>query len=202
MLKNNKIRYAVIIAVVAVAGVMYLITVYNSKNPIYDDISGKELYEDEAVSENILPDTYSGEDLEKNIYVYISGCVKTPGVYEVPEGSRVIAVAEAAGGLLEEADDSLINLARVVEDGEHIHIYSVNDQVSEEQKEAVSGMININTATKDMLMKLPGIGESKADGIIAYRDKNGKFTSCEDIMKVSGIKESAYEKIKEMICVE
>lgn len=208
MLRNKKIKYAIIVLSVIVAGFVYLFTVNHKSNMSDDD------YFVEGTIQNIQDesaDTSGGNELfttaNENIYVYVSGYVKTPGVYEVAKESRVVTAIEAAGGFLDEADTSLINLARIVEDGEHIHIYSVNDNVKPQigeikNGESENGLININTATKDMLITLPGIGSSKAESIIAYRDKNGRFSSCEDIMNVAGIKESAYEKIKDLICVE
>lgn len=145
---------------------------------------------------------------EKKVCVYICGAVVNAGVYELPEGSRVYQVIEAAGGLNEDADRLLINQARIVEDGEQIRIYTkeealdadlqINDQNSGKTE---AGKININKADKEELMTLPGIGEAKAESILEYRDAQGGFQTIEEIMNIAGIKEAVFSKIKEKITV-
>lgn len=202
MLKNNKTKYAIITALIVAAGFIYLFTFPGKNRNIDND------FVETGTLENMQNDSVNAANeavtsaTAQEAYVYVSGYVKSPGVYKVAGNSRVVDAIEAAGGFLKEADTSLINLARVLKDGEHIHIYSVQDNIKPDAIEENAGLININTATKEQLITLPGIGTSKAEGIIAYRDKNGSFNSCEDIMKVAGIKESAYEKIKALICVE
>lgn len=145
---------------------------------------------------------------EKTVCVYICGAVVHAGVYELPEGSRVYQVIEAAGGLSEDADTLLINQARIVEDGEQIRIYTneegldadlqIHDQNSGKTE---AGKININKADKEELMTLPGIGEAKAESILEYRDAQGGFQTIEEIMNIAGIKEAVFSKIKEKITV-
>ena len=140
------------------------------------------------------------------VMVHICGCVVVPGVYEVPEGSRVYEVIEQAGGFLPEAAQSYLNLAQIVSDGQKLVVPSVDevapDRYGLSAEDAGDGLININTADKGRLMTLPGIGEARAEAIIAWREKNGRFQTPEDIMQVSGIKEAAYEKIKGLITTE
>lgn len=145
---------------------------------------------------------------EENIYVYICGAVVNAGVYELPKGSRVIQVIEAAGGLREDADVYLINQAKIVEDGEQIRIYTKEEALEADLQmnaknngNAVEGRININTADKEALMTLPGIGESKAELIIEYRQNQGGFQTIEDIMNIAGIKEAVFSKIRDKITV-
>lgn len=145
---------------------------------------------------------------EESICVYICGAVVNAGVYELPRGSRVIQVIEAAGGLKEDADMYLVNQARIVEDGEQIRIYTkeeaieVNLQINNQDSgETADSKININTASKEDLMTLPGIGESKAESIITYRQTQGSFQAIEDIMNITGIKEAVFSKIKDKITV-
>ena len=125
----------------------------------------------------------------------------------------MIDAIEAAGGTLEEADLSKINLAYILEDGEKIYIPSMNDKEEEEYISSNSGdnssnknqeklMININTATQEQLQKLPGIGASIATRIINYRKENGKFQDIMDIKNVSGIGESKFNNIKNYICIK
>lgn len=147
-------------------------------------------------------------DNSKIICVHIIGYVTNPGVYDVKEGARIYEVIRLAGGFLPEADESYLNLASVVFDGQKIEVLSKEEAktakpfVDSSLTETSKKLVNINTATKEELMQLPGIGESRALSIIAYRDKNGEFKKITDIMKISGIKEAAFEKIKDYICVE
>ena len=148
----------------------------------------------EQVVEDVLPTT---------IYVQVAGAVKKPDVYELLEGSRVYAAIEAAGGLLESADDNDINQAALLEDGQKLYIYTAEEikelEAKEEAKEADDGLININKATATELMSLPGIGQSKANQIVAYREANGSFSSIDDIKKVSGIGDGIFNQINSLI---
>ena len=162
--------------------------------------------------------------------VDIKGEVISPGIYELPSTSRVIDVINKAGGLTDIADTSVINLSKKIEDEMVIIIYSeyeVNNWLTTKQEEdylqekcqnsedskiendaCISDnviennetLININTATKEELMTLSGIGETKALAIISYREKT-PFTSIEDIKNVSGIGDSTYNEIKDYITV-
>ena len=175
------------------------------------------------------------EDQEKYM-IDIKGEVANPGIYELESTSRVIDVINAAGGLTQNADTTVINLSKKIEDEMVIIIYSKkevtnwletkeqesylqekciepqegqvkNDACISDTKESSSSttpqtpsIVNINTATKDQLMTLNGIGEAKADSIIAYREQT-PFTTIEDIKNVSGIGDSIYEQIKDFITV-
>ena len=114
---------------------------------------------------------------------------------------------ELAGGFTEEAAQDSLNLAAYVKDGDKITVYSKEEAEKSfvgnmEQPDMTDGeYVNINTADKKTLMTLPGIGESKADAIISYREKNGMFSSIEDIMNISGIKQGAFDKIKSLITI-
>jgi len=158
----------------------------------------------------------------KKVVVDIKGMIANPGVYEVEETLRVNDVITIAGGLLEGADTSLINLAKIVEDEMIIIVYS-SEQVKEKYKEEIcvcdcpliendacinnekeeseeeNSIVNINTATIEELMKINGIGESKAQSIISYREEHGPFKNIEEIKNVEGIGEALFEKIKEYI---
>lgn len=136
------------------------------------------------------------------ICVYIVGEVVNPGVYLLKKEARVCDAVDAAGGFTEQAAKDYINLASKVSDGEKIIVYSVTQINSEIMMEEQSSLVNINTANADKLMTLPGIGQSRANDIIKYREKNGRFETIEDIMKVSGIKEAAFSKIEDLITVD
>ena len=137
------------------------------------------------------------------IYVHICGEVNNPGVYELAEGSRIFEAVEAAGGFTEEAAQASLNLAQVISDEEQIVIltqYEAEEKARLE-RELAAGIVNLNTASKEQLMTLPGIGESRAEDILRYRQESGGFQAIEEIMNVPGIKESAYLKIKDSITV-
>ncbi len=145
-------------------------------------------------------ETYAFEEYAE-ICVYVVGEVVNPGVYTLKEGSRVCDVIDEAGGFTENAAKEYINLASKVSDGEKIIVYSVTQINEGVMLESQSSLVNINTADADKLMTLPGIGEARANDIIKYREKNGRFETIEDIMKVSGIKEAAFSKIEDLITV-
>lgn len=136
-------------------------------------------------------------------YVHVCGEVQSPGVYELPEGSRIFQAVKAAGGFTEHAAEESLNLAGNVADGMQIVVMSLEDAESAAaaEKEANAGIVNLNTASKEQLMTLKGVGESRAEDIIRYREENGNFQKIEDIMKVPGIKEAGFLKIKDSITV-
>lgn len=169
-------------------------------------------------------------DQNVTIKVDIKGSVKNPGVYQMKENDRVIDVINIAGGLLKEADTSLINLSKIVKDEMVIKVYNKNEIKKLDNKETIikyietecncedkindacinndvnvtetkteNKKISINTATDSELDSLPGIGLSKAKDIINYRNNNGNFKTIEDIKNVSGIGDSLFEKIKDLI---
>ena len=154
---------------------------------------------------------YNEEEISLNsnegkIAVYITGEVNNPGVYYVDNNSRIIDLLEECGGVTSNSDLSEINLAQKLEDSDKIDIPTkVEKYVQIDEKEVCddvdSDKININTASKDELMSLNGIGDTLAQNIIDYRKKN-VFESIEDVLNVNGIGQSKYEKIKEYICVE
>lgn len=136
------------------------------------------------------------------IVVYVCGAVCEPGVVSLPKGARAVDAIALAGGMTEQADEAYINLAQILQDGEKLYVPTREEVLLWEEQQRQASLVNINTAQVEELCTLPGIGESKAADIIAYREKQGAFTCKEDIMKVSGIKNSLYEKIEELIIVE
>lgn len=175
----------------------------------------------------------AGQGEMSTLFVHICGEVVKPGVYELPEGSRIFDAVEAAGGFTQEAYESYVNLAQVLADGWKVEIPKAGTGTTEvlgapktpgNGAEAVchagpgsmagitgnsadmgggagDGLVDINTATKQELCTLPGVGESRAESIISYREKNGGFGRIEDIMKVEGIKEGMFSKMRDKICV-
>ncbi len=155
-------------------------------------------------------------------YIHIAGAVMRPGVYQAEEGSRLYQIVEMAGGFAPDAAQSYLNLAMEVDDGMKVVVPALDDLTGEEEageepedgkawilydtaedtEPAGSGdRININTAGKEELMALSGIGEARAEAIIRFRQEQGPFETIEDIMKVPGIKQAAFEKIKDRISV-
>lgn len=161
---------------------------------------------------------------ENQLVIHICGAVVNPGVYELPQGARVVQAIEAAGGLRADADLVMVNQARHLEDGEQIQILTKEEAEAVKNTSEIEGnragttagygngqsqsetagdaaKVNINLANAAELMSLPGIGQAKAEAIIKYREANGKFTSITDIMKISGIKESVFSKIRDLITI-
>ncbi len=195
-------------------GVIFVIYKNNESNSeeVVDIFKDNEKDEDKKEDSNDIKDN-------SKVVVDIKGMVANPGIYEVDSTSRVNDVIVLAGGLIEGADTSLINLAKIVEDEMTIIIYS-NSEVLEKYKEEIcvckkcdivndacinnddnNELVNINSAGLEELQKIEGIGESKAKAIIEYREKNGYFQDIEDIKKVTGIGESLFEKIKIYITI-
>ena len=140
----------------------------------------------------------------QTVYVYVCGAVRAPGVVEVPEGSRAAEALELAGGMTTEADPFYVNLAEIVTDGQKLYFPTASEaeELEAAGKAAEEGLVNINTASAEELCTLPGIGASRAADIVRYREKNGAFQTKEDIMKVSGIKQNAYDKLCDRITVQ
>ena len=164
---------------------------------------------EESHSEVTVDASSAEAEIKTDMYVDISGEVNTPGVYEVSSDTRLYEVIEKAGGLTEDADTDSINRAQFVEDGQKIIIPSVSDDTQTEgtaDSSSVSsgitsaGLININTASKDELMQITGVGDVIAERIIEYRSST-RFKSIEDIMCVKGIGNATYEKMKSQITV-
>ena len=140
---------------------------------------------------------------DEKIFVDVKGAVKYPGVFETTKDKRVKDLIEEAGGLLEDADTSTLNLSQKVKDQMVIYVLKHGEkpkQISDGSSSTSNGdVININTANKEQLMKISGVGKTKAEAIISFREKNGDFKKKEDITKVRGIGKATFEKIKDKI---
>ncbi len=192
-------KYFVIVGIITLILILYLL--FGSTN-----------YQDSVIEEPIEKELE--EDTQSNLLIVdIKGEVQVPGIYEVEPNKRVMDIISLAGGLLEEADTSNINLSMKVED----EMVIIIPKKSEESKEPIvnsasivekqiptakkdnSGKVSINNATLEELMTVKGIGEVKAKKIIEYRNTNGKFNTLEELTKVSGIGSKTFEKIKEYL---
>ena len=139
---------------------------------------------------------------DEKIFVDVKGAVKHPGVFETTKDKRVKDLIEEAGGLLDDADTSTLNLSQKVKDQMVIYVLKHGEkpkQISDSSSSSNTDVININTANKEQLMKISGVGKTKAEAIIAHREKNGDFKKKEDITKVHGIGKATFEKIKDKI---
>ena len=178
---------------------------------------GEPEISESEMSDTEMPDPGQSavqEETTDTSFVQVSGAVRSPGVYELPAGSRVVEAIQSAGGLTDDAAADSVNQAVEVSDGDMIVLCTLQEweQAKSQQTELIGGdlsgptqetdgRININTADVTQLCTIPGIGESRAQSIVTYREQNGAFGAVEDIMKVSGIKDGLFQKIKDKIKV-
>jgi competence protein ComEA len=194
-MKEKWKEYGIITAIVAVltiAASFYYFTQPNEQPNINGNLNNVEILTEET----------------SYMYIDIKGEVYNPGVYKVEIETRLYQLIYKAGGLTELADEAAINLSLILLDEHVIYIPSFDDEfptlglVKEETDPAViDQFININTASKEELMTLPGIGESTANTIIEYRINNGLFDTTENIKDVPGIGDATFENIKTLITV-
>ncbi|SFE49927.1 helix-hairpin-helix domain-containing protein [Peptostreptococcus sp. D1] len=212
----------------SVFGNRYLIEGHgvNSSNESHDEALRFEGQSDSSQND-IVKKENSSKTLDKDITVYITGAISNPGVISLKMGSRLDDAVKKLGGLSKDADYNKINLAMILEDGQHYVIPIVGEQESNQQSvvpgnvggenhnfERDSGSslqknndntsslkVNINTAAPEELEKIPGVGPATSQKIIDYREKLGKFEKIEDIKKVSGIGDKKFENMKEYIGV-
>lgn len=161
-----------------------------------------------------LPDEEATAEAKDAIVVDVAGAVASPGVVELKDGARVADALGAAGGLAEDADLTSVNRAARLTDGQRVYVPRVGEQVAPVEGDGSAGaagegtqstatgqVVNINTAGLAELDALPGVGPATAQAIIDDREANGPFTAPEDLMRVSGIGEKKFEKLKSSICV-
>ena len=206
--KYGLLKVLLVLLVLVAAGVIYSCA---SSGAVDDTVSIEGSPDDiTAAVETVREIAADDEDAQSTdaelICVHVCGAVLNPGVYYLEPGSRVHQAVELAGGLAGDAADSFINLADPVRDGEQIYIPTREEAENltasaAADEETPDVLVNINTAGIAELTTLTGIGESKAEAIIAYRENVSAFNEISDIMNVSGIGESVYEKIKDSIKV-
>lgn len=224
--RHRKIILGILISILFTGGlIFYYIDKSSSKK--------KEKKKEVVVEKRITKKKKLKEKEDNLLKVDIKGEVNKPGIYSAKENSRVIDIINMAEGLTDNADTTVINLSKKIEDEMVIIIYSkeeVSNFTKTKEKEKVlnenckhpentdltndacidyennnisdTGIININKASLEELMKLPGIGESKAKSIISYREKNNGFNSIEEIKKVEGIGDNLYAQIEKVITIE
>lgn len=207
-LDSKQKKIVIIVGIIIIIGILYF---------IYNEVDKKSTDQIDNNMLSIENNTKENEESKELVIVHITGAVKTPGIVKLTEGARIEDAIDKAGGLTEDADISDVNLAYVLEDGIKIKIPTISEEKNEEiiinssgegivEKEISNNsenkIININKANETDLQTLPGIGASLAGRIVEYRNSNGKFNEIEDIKNVSGIGESKYENIKNLICVK
>ena len=184
---------AVVVLVIAALTITVGIGIFRGAAAPVDDIVVDQTPAAEA--------TPSGE-----LYVHVSGAVRTPGLYVLPPGSRVVDAVAAAGGFADEADRDAVNLARTLDDGEQLTV----PREGEAPPPAAGGTgsassgdarVDLNSADATLLETLPRIGPALAERIIAWRDDNGGFTSIEDLLAVPGIGDKMFESLRDLVTV-
>lgn len=221
----GKIRF-IIQAVISVAVLAFIFTgcgepgnqnIYIDTDEMESDFV-KADSEDSEVCENTNEKSQEKIPEEETGYVYVQVCgaVSRPGVYKVQSNLRLFEVIDLAGGVTAEADTDVINMAKPVQDEMMVYVpakdeissgnydkFMGNDLYGSYDSSSVEddGLVNINKADENELMALPGIGQAKAEAIITYREENGAFSDISEIMNISGIKQAAFDKIKDLIKV-
>lgn len=200
-MKNKKVKYICILIFLILCGIFYT-TTDNDKNIQNLNVSDDSLAEQtEELEISIHPEPTKMD--KSDIYVYVCGAVVNPGVYQAKEDARVYQLIQMAGGILPEGAGEYVNQAATVIDGEQLYVPFQSEVemgvMDSEGKESGENSVNINTAGAEELMTLPGIGESKAQAIIQYREEHGGFQSIEELTNITGIKNGVYEKIKELV---
>lgn len=192
--KKKIIGSAVILIILS----LFLIVFYVNSKPV-DDVSNnkEEIFKEQSTAGNTI------EQSSSNITVYINGEVKNPGVYKLKQDSRVQDLVKACGGFTNEANSYKLNLAKKLKDEDYIYVDKKSDNENLQLQNGLQGetsenaKININTATKEELKTIPGIGDVTAQKIIDYREQNGDFSSIEDLKNIDRIGDKTLEKIKD-----
>lgn len=190
---------------------VFIFTGCGQETETYLEETGSEAFpETETETVRAAEETSTGRTDAEPVMVYVCGEVVNPGVYKLKSGMRICDAVEAAGGLTKKASRDYWNLAEELTDGQML--FFPTEEEAKKRKESAGetgaaaeaetdGKVNINTADASKLQTIPGIGQTRAEAIIAYREENGNFKSIEDIMKVSGIKNGLFEKMKDYITV-
>lgn len=217
-----KYNVKIIIGVIAVLLILLISAIYYiTQNQGYEEIQDLAI---EEISTNTIAnqtDTNQtiAEEEKKEIVVHITGEVKHKGIIYLEEGQRIKDAIEKAGGATKNANLDAVNLAYVLEDGQKIYIPNKNEknqtkayittdsgqnvivEGNNKTSKSAGDKVNINTANQTELETLPGIGPSIAQGIVEYRETNGKFNKIEDIQNVKGIGDAKYSNIKDKISI-
>jgi len=189
------------LGLVAIIGTLLFLVFWKTnqsveRTPITMNVQEKEI---EKKGKPKISDT---KEQKRTIIIDVKGAVNKEGVYEMKEGDRVKDAVQKAGGFLSEVDMKKVNLAQIVQDQMLLYIPSKNESEQEvltSSKE--DGKIRINTASKEQLEKITGIGSRKAESILKYREEHGPFQKIEDLLEIDGIGAKSLEKIKDQIII-
>ena len=209
---NAKVSRIIFFAIICVLGILVFVYFFNSRENSRAMILTADSYEyepDAPLAESVLAVEYSPHtEIIPSIFVFITGEIYNPGVFELYYGQRVFEAIDLAGGLTSYANENAINLAAVLFDTQHIIVPHIDDEIEiltqqspNLAQDSASLLVNINTASSIELQTLPGIGPSRASSIISFRENNGAFASIESIMNVSGIGQSLFDSIRHLITV-
>ncbi len=228
MVEKKRVKMAAVMVFVVVAGAIYA---FRTSGGEMDAPTERPPFVSEAVGQGTDAVETTGEADAKmteapaeessgveseRVFVHVCGEVNVPGVYELAGGARMNEAVEMAGGFTRKAARDGMNLALPVTDGQQVYVPSKKEAKASRQAvtgaggkaadaevagDANGGRVNLNTATKEELMTLTGVGEAKADAILMYREENGGFGKVEDVMKITGIKEGVFNQIKDDITV-
>lgn len=196
--KKKIIGSAVILAILS----LFLVVFYINSKPVEDISSNKEeIFKEQSSSSN------TKEQSSSNITVYINGEVKSPGVYKLEQDSRLEDLVKASGGFTNEANSYKLNLAKKLKDEDYVYVdrkldnENVQLKGGEQVKISENAKININTANKEELKTIPGVGDVTAQKIMDYREQNGGFSSVEDLKNIDRIGDKTLEKIRDKVDV-
>lgn len=212
--KIKQYKLALVIALIGlvIAGFMMLQREQKQENNI-QQLMEQTSYSSSSTTEKSKQRSESnqGDKNEGMVTVDVKGAVKKPGVYQMKSSSRVHDALLKAGGMTDEADLKSINQAQKLVDeavvyvakvGENVVDVTTNTSTSSATSQAKSGLVNLNTATEADFQTISGIGQKRAQDIIAYREANGKFKSVDDLKNVTGIGAKTLEKLKEYVTVD
>ena len=212
--KIKQYKLALVIALIGlvIAGFMILQREQKQENNI-QQLMEQTSYSSSSTTEKSKQRSESnqGDKNEGMVTVDVKGAVKKPGVYQLKSSSRVHDALLKAGGMTDEADLKSINQAQKLVDeavvyvakvGENVVDVTTNTNASTSTSQAKAGLVNLNTATEADFQTISGIGQKRAQDIIAYREANGKFKSVDDLKNVTGIGAKTLEKLKEYVTVD
>lgn len=202
----NKYKILIIVMICLLG---FLIILSTSTSDIDNNEDAFKKYSKETEIKEDSEDSYTENNKEDKIFVYIGGAVEKPNVYKLEEGSRIKDLVEIAGGFSDNAESKDINLAQKLNDEDYIYVYSIGESeidsnISSEVNSSIrkDGCININKATVEELKSIDGIGEVRASKIIEYREENGPYKNIDELKNIGArIGEKTFETIKDKVYV-
>ncbi|WP_102400126.1 ComEA family DNA-binding protein [Haloimpatiens massiliensis] len=212
---RNREKYIGSLVILAIS-IIFLIVGYNISKPQQKKVNSEDMF---VESNTVKKSSFKTESSSSNIVVDIKGAVKKPGVYTLNKESRINELIKMAGGFNKNADLNRIHMSKKLKDEDLIYVYSlgeeekqfmnsngnnsrVNNDVSVQNNQSLQDeneKVNLNTASEEELKTLPGVGDVTAKKIIDFREKNGGFSSIEDLMKIDRIGEKTFNKLRDKV---